>query len=96
MENLGQVHISNSKNDLYYKEEVRKLVASGELLRAVEYLQTIFKDSDRYYEEALILSMEINALDQAIVQGRISWKKETKTRNVLARRLLKMVKYLDD
>lgn len=96
MENLGQVHISNSKNDLSYKEEVRKLVASGELLRAVEYLQTIFKDSDRYYEEALILSMEINALDQAIVQGRISWKKETKTRNVLARRLLKMVKYLDD
>ncbi|NRB50472.1 MAG: hypothetical protein HRU41_22580 [Saprospiraceae bacterium] len=74
------------------KGEVIGLIEKGQLLSAARMLAEFFRQKDlALYRTAIIVSMEVYTLEEAVVGGRLAWDQENETRCRLANKMMKMI-----
>lgn len=79
-----------------YMQDVRRLIARDELTKAIGLLHKVVSEIlPDQINQVIILSMNINSLKKAIIQGRVSWKSEIRAKNKIAFQLLELISLLE-
>ncbi len=74
------------------KRKVIELIASSRLIEASKLTMSITEPKSKdQFRNAIIISMELSLLEEAIQNGKVTWEQESTTKNKLALRILKII-----